>query len=174
VDQIQPDRQENPGARAAQAATPPVSHGRAAEAVIGLIATPVAAIAGGAALQVFLNLPKFKIQGATDVLAMIAFYGLVGSFFASPTTLFGLPIVSIHLPRSSPSRPLALTAAGFALGWLTMMLWSLLFFGVRFYARLQYAYAAKTLASFCLIGAVCGAVTGLVMGLVTRRHSEAA
>lgn len=168
------DRPEAPGsARApAQPAPPAATRDRASEAIIGLIATPLAAIAGGSLLTIVLHFPKFAVDRATDVLGLFVFFGLFGSFFAAPTTLFGLPAVSIFVPRSTPGRPLLLAAAGFGLGWLTMMVWSLLFFGPRVYARLGNGYEAKALASFCLVGAVCGAVTGLMMGLLTLRLKE--
>lgn len=160
-----------PPDRAATAA-PAANRDRAAEFLIGILATPIAAIAGGFALTLFLHFPRFRVESATDILGGIAFWGAIGSFFACPTTLFGVPVVSIYLPRSSPTRPLVLAFAGFVLGWLTMMVWSLLFFGVQFYARLQYAYAAHALAAFCLVGALCGAATGLAMGLLTWRRPD--
>jgi hypothetical protein len=150
----------------------PVYRDRAKETVIGLVSTPLAAIAGGFALNLFLAFPKFRVETATDILSGIAFYGLFGSFFACPTTLFGLPVVSVYVPRALPARPLVLAFAGFVLGWLTMMVWSLLFFGPNIYGRLQYAYASRALASFCFVGAACGALTGLAMGLLTRWDTD--
>jgi hypothetical protein len=150
----------------------PKAHITGVGILVGMAATPIAAVVGGFALYFSLSLPKARMNSAFDVFALAMFYLIFGSFCASPTTLIGLPTIAAYLPLS-PARPVILTTARFLLGWLTMMFWALLLFGIRYYQRLQYGYAAPAFTSFCLVGALCGAVTGLAMGWITLRYSKA-
>lgn len=144
------------------ASAKPVRHHSGREIAFAFFATPLMAIAAGTVL--FWN--KAELDTVSNDLGFLAFWIVIGSFFAAPTTLIGLPVIGVYIPRSS-ARPVALAFAGFVLGWLTMMFWAFVFFGMRYYSQLQNGYLDHQFISFCMVGAVCGAVTGLAMGLIT-------
>jgi hypothetical protein len=132
---------------------------------IALICTPLAGILAGfiySATGILKGMPHNPRETITAIILFV----LLGSFFAAPTTLIGLPLIAYNLPKNDRRLSLKLALSGFALGWITMMGWCA-FWGLY---RLHGLDRIVALSAVCIVGALCGAITGWLMAWYGRER----